>query len=272
MLQMYLQPFDDLHKHQNRLPFHQVYPWMTNRLLCTLGALYGSSSASSSEEGVPPVSSAALPRCALLAPNGGGSAAASFRYPALPKTEEDSHPVAVAVEDRNRTRTPPPSLLLNMLPYGGRRSRTSTTARACRCRLDSPPLLLPSIRRRRRENRAHRKRVFRLCRPPPCPAVPCSLRTGEGVPPPASATPHCRKQRRTATPSPLPSRTETAPEHRRRHCCSTCCRMEDAGAGRRPPLGLAGAALTLHRCCCRPYVDEGGKTEVHGCRACFLRR
>nr|GMC80029.1 hypothetical protein Iba_chr04aCG16490 [Ipomoea batatas] len=23
---MYLQPFDDLHKHQNRLPFHQVYP------------------------------------------------------------------------------------------------------------------------------------------------------------------------------------------------------------------------------------------------------
>nr|GLL37568.1 hypothetical protein Itr_chr10CG13410 [Ipomoea trifida] len=115
---------------------------------------------------------------------------------------------------------------------------------------------------------AHRKREFRLCRPPPCPVVSCSLRTGEGVPPPPSATPHCRKQRKTATTSPLPSRTETAPEHRRRHCCSTCCRMEDAGAGRRPPLGLAGAALTLHRCCCRPHVVEGG--ESRGIRLPFV--
>nr|GMC46705.1 hypothetical protein Iba_chr01aCG4560 [Ipomoea batatas] len=115
---------------------------------------------------------------------------------------------------------------------------------------------------------AYRKREFRLCRPPPYPAVSCSLRTGEGVPPPPSATPHRRKQRKTATTSPLPSRTETAPEHRRRHYRSSCCRMEDAGAGRRPPLGLAGAALILHCCCCRPHVVEGG--ENRGIRLPFV--
>nr|GMC46725.1 hypothetical protein Iba_chr01aCG4750 [Ipomoea batatas] len=44
--------------------------------------------------------------------------------------------------------------------------------------------------------------------------------------------------------------------------------MEDARAGRRPPLGLAGAALILHCCCCRPHVVEGG--ENRGIRLPFV--
>nr|GMD19135.1 hypothetical protein Iba_chr07eCG5490 [Ipomoea batatas] len=108
---------------------------------------------------------------------------------------------------------------------------------------------------------AHRKREHRPCRPPPCPAASCSLRTGEGVPPPPSATSHRRKQRKETAMSPLPSGRETTPEHRRRYYRSSCCRMENAGAGRRPPLGLAGAALVLHCCCCRPYVVEGGENR-----------